>query len=188
MGWRSIAVVVVVGAMVISLLGINVFSSIKGTVKQDTSKLSTRDLALSCTTDMATQFHIHPHLHIFINGKEQSIPPDTGISATCLHPLHTHAEDEDHSTIHVESPEQRDFTLGDFFAVWGKTFSKDQILDAKADAGHEIVMTVNGTPNTDYENLVLKDGDQIVIKYEPKISVGGIQVQTSGGTVQVTPQ
>ncbi len=123
---------------------------------------TTREIAMSCTLDMYTQFHIHPHLRIMINGAEQTIPANTGISLSCMHPLHTH---DTSGTIHVESPEQRDFTLGDFFAVWGKTFSKDQILDSVIDASHEIVMTVGGAPSDAYENLVFKDKQEIVIEY-----------------------
>lgn len=39
-------------------------------------------------------------------------------------PIHTH---DDTGIIHIESPVKRDFTLADFFAVWNKPFSKDQI-------------------------------------------------------------
>jgi len=61
-----------------------------------------------------------------------------------------------------------DYHLSDFFAVWGKAFTKEQILDSKADAQHLVKMTVNGKENSDYENLVLKDNDQIIISYEKK--------------------
>jgi hypothetical protein len=123
---------------------------------------STREIALSCTLDLYTKFHIHAILSIVVNGAQQTIPADTGISPTCMHPIHTH---DDTGQIHIESPVQRDFTLGDFFAVWEKTFNKDQILDYKADAGHEIVMTVNGSSSDAYENLVFEDGQQIAIEY-----------------------
>lgn len=124
-----------------------------------------REIALLCTTDMATVFHIHPVLSIVINGQNQTIPANIGILPTCMHSIHTH---DATGTLHVESPEQRDFTLSDFFAVWDKTFSKDQILDAKTDATHEITVTVNGARVDTYENTVLRDKDQIVISYAVK--------------------
>lgn len=111
-----------------------------------------RQVALSCTTDMATQFHIHPHLEIIINGTQQEIPANIGISFSCMHPLHTH---DTTGTLHVESPTKRDFTLGDFFAVWKKPFNRDQITQE----------TVNGKETEDFENIVLHDRDQIVITY-----------------------
>ncbi len=129
---------------------------------QSVSTKTNRELALSCTTDPLTRFHIHPNLQIFVNGVQQTIPADLGISLTCMHPIHTH---DASGVIHIESPEPRDFTLGDFFAVWNKPFSKDQILDAKVDATHSIKVTVNGTPVDTYENTVMHDNDQIVITY-----------------------
>lgn len=130
-----------------------------------TSSRSNREIALACTTDMATKFHIHPHLEININGERQEIPADIGDSPTCLNALHTH---DATGELHVESPERRDFTLADFFAVWNKTYSKDQILDSKVDGEHVIRETVNGQEVADYENTVLRDQDQIIIFYEKK--------------------
>ena len=130
-----------------------------------------RELATSCTTDMATQFHIHPHLEIMVNGQKQEIPTGIGIDeAVCMHPLHTH---DVSGIIHVESPEQRDFTLDDFFFIWNKKFSKDQILDYKADDKHVIKETINGKEVQDYENTILRDKDEIVISYEPIDSTQG---------------
>ncbi len=127
--------------------------------------LTTRELALSCTTDPLTRFHIHPNLQIVVNGVQQVIPADIGISLTCMHPIHTH---DASGKIHIESPVPRDFTLGDFFAVWGKTFNQNQILDSVVDASHTITVTVNGTVVNTYENTVMHDNDQIVISYEAK--------------------
>lgn len=124
-----------------------------------------RQLALSCTTDVLTRFHVHPHLQIFVNGQKQDIPANIGDSLICLHPIHTH---DSSGTIHVESPEPRDFTLADFFAVWGKVFNQNQILDSVVDGSHIIKVTVNGAPVDTYENTVLHDEDQIVISYEIK--------------------
>lgn len=109
--------------------------------------------------------HIHPQLAISIDSQAVTIPANVGISATCMMALHTH---DDSGTIHIESPEAYTFTLGDFFANWGQTFSKDQILDKKVDATHEIKMTVDGQPSTEYEKLNLKDLQKIQIDYVTK--------------------
>jgi hypothetical protein len=50
--------------------------------------------------------------------------------------------------------------------VWGKTFTKDQILDNEVDATHELVMTVDGKPSQDFENLKLADKQDIIIEYK----------------------
>mgnify|MGYP001565829406 CR=1 FL=1 len=134
-----------------------------GGSKNSTSGKTNREVALSCTTDMATKFHIHPHLEIVVNGKKQEIPANIGVKLTCMNALHTH---DNSGTVHVEAPEKRDFTLSDFFAVWNKTYNKDQILDYKVDDRRVIRQTVNGEELQDYENTALRDGDQIVIFYE----------------------
>jgi hypothetical protein len=146
----------IIALVVLALVVLAVF-------KKDVGSLSSRDVAIACTTDMATEFHIHPVLEIYINGEQQVIPANVGITPSCMMSLHTHTPD---GIIHVEAPVQKDFTLGDFFAVWNKPFSKDQILDSKADETHRIRVTVNGSEVTTYENTILVDRDQIVIYYE----------------------
>jgi len=126
---------------------------------------ATRKLALSCTLDSLTKFHIHPHLQIVVNGKNEIIPANVGITVDCMRPIHTH---DTSGEIHVESPEEIDFTLGDFFAVWQEPFSSGQILDYRVNSGHEILMTVDGRPSGEFENLVLRDQQQIVIEYRIK--------------------
>lgn len=128
-------------------------------------EMTSREVALMCTTDMATQYHIHPELSIVIDGVPVEIPNDIGIMPTCMRSIHTH---DSTGIIHVEAEVQKDFTLSDFFAVWDKPFSKEQILDSVVDPTHEIVMTVNGQVVDTYENTILRDKDKIVITYEAK--------------------
>lgn len=123
---------------------------------------TSREIALFCTTDMATQFHIHPVLKITVIGQNQVIPANVGITASCMHSIHTH---DTSGTLHVESPVKKDFTLGDFFAIWGKEFNGNRILDLKADQNHPIRVIVNGTAVDTYENTVLRDKDKIEIVY-----------------------
>jgi hypothetical protein len=131
----------------------------------DDAAKSNRDVVMSCTTDMATQFHVHPELVIMIDGVKHEVPANIGIVNGCMHPLHTH---DASGTIHVESPVKRDFTLGDFFAVWGRPFDATHLLDRTADADHAVTETVNGKPTTDLENTVLRDRDKIVLSFGKK--------------------
>ncbi|OGY99117.1 MAG: hypothetical protein A2945_05375 [Candidatus Liptonbacteria bacterium RIFCSPLOWO2_01_FULL_52_25] len=154
----TVLVVVVVG---FSMLGVGgSFSQIWGGPSYEGKTV--REIAMDCTLDMYTKFHIHPNLAIIVNGEPQTLPANIGVRYGCMNPLHAHDET---GKIHVESPVQRDFTLGDFFAVWEKTFSKEQIFEHKTDAEHEIVMTVNGSPSDAYENLIFEDEQKIVIEY-----------------------
>lgn len=150
----------VVGGIALSI-GLVVFLVVKYSGPSKTN----REVALACTTDMATRFHIHPNLEIVINGEKQVIPANIGIKADCMNALHTHGTSGE---IHVESPQKRDFTLADLFAVWDKTYSRDQIFDFKADEQYTIRETVNGQEVEEYENTVLRDKDEIVIFYEER--------------------
>ena len=132
---------------------------------EDLQSMSSREIALRQTTDMATTYHVHPELTIFVNGTEVSIPEDLGVTATGMTAIHTHDEK---GVIHVEAPVKKDFTLGDFFAVWGKDFSRTKLLDTVADDKSEVVVTVNGQVVDTYENTILHDKDKIVISYEVK--------------------
>ena len=153
----------IIGFVTIAVFGLIGFLILKPQVS--VSSKTNHELALSCTTDMATQFHIHPHLEIVVDSQKQEIPARIGIRPTCMNSLHTH---DNIGTLHVESPEKRDFTLADFFAVWGKIYNQNQILDYKTDATHTIRETVNGRDVQDYENTVLRDGDEIIIYYEQR--------------------
>lgn len=124
------------------------------------TELSSRDVALMYTTDAATLFHIHPQLKIIVFGKEQLIPTNIGIEQTRMRSLHTHSAD---GLIHVESPIKKDFTLGDFFAVWGKSFTKEQILDTVLTKDNQTEITVNGTRVDTFDQTIMKDNDKIVI-------------------------
>lgn len=135
----------------------------KYSAKEKHVSLTSRQVALTCTTDMATEFHIHPELAIVINGENLPIPANLGIKPDCMTSIHTHDEP---GVIHVEAPIQKDFTLGDFFAVWGKEFSKNQILDYKVNDMASLTVTVNGEMVETYENTILRDKDKIVIRYQ----------------------
>lgn len=110
--------------------------------------------------------HIHPHLTIKILGQQQEIPANIGISSqTCMRPVHTH---DNTGKLHLEFPTWTDVKLGEFFRVWNKPFSKNEILDYKVDEKHEIRVTKNGEPNYDFESLIMRDLDQIEIEYLEK--------------------
>ena len=59
--------------------------------------------------------------------------------------------------LHVEATVPYDFTLGNFFTIWGQNFSSQEILGHHADATHRITMTVDGRPSDAFGSLVLQD-------------------------------
>ncbi len=155
----------IVGIVIVFVFALYLWQKNAGDVTTSGNKtykeMTSREVALLCTTDMATEFHIHPEIRIFINGAEVLVPHDTGIKPLCMNSIHTH---KDTPVVHVESPLQKDFTLGDFFAVWEKPFDSTHLLDYIATSTGQITVTVNGTKVDTFENTALNDTDQIVIE------------------------
>jgi hypothetical protein len=89
-----------------------------------------------------TAVHIHQHLDIYLYGEKVPVPALIGIDpATGYAPLHVH---DTSGVIHVESPTVRDYTLGQFFAVWGVRFTPTCIGGYCAGAGRQLEVFVNG--------------------------------------------
>jgi hypothetical protein len=106
--------------------------------------------------------HIHPYLEIIIDGKKEPIPGSIGVSSGVMRPVHTH---DGSGELHVEGPCKRDFVLGDLFKIWGREFSSECIFDNCVSSGGELTMTVNGIENSEFHNLILRDQDKIIIKF-----------------------
>jgi hypothetical protein len=102
------------------------------------------------------------NIRIVLNGTQIVIPAKIGDEADCTRPLHTVDNSGD---VYVESPIYYEYSLRDFFAVWGQVFTKDQIFTLHANSNHVITMTVNGVPNYEFENHILAPGDQITITF-----------------------
>ncbi len=120
---------------------------------------------VKCQSRERLDYHVHSQLAIFIEGEQVPVPGQIGIRDNCLFWLHTHGED---GLIHVEAPERLEYTLGQFFAVWGQSLGAEQLLDRTADASHEIRATVNGSPFAgDPGDIALEDGAEIVLQYGP---------------------
>ena len=98
---------------------------------------------IRCDRMEGSVFHIHQHLAVFVKGKPISVPDDGGrpVTGACLYWLHTHTGD---GLIHVESPEFRTFTLGQFFDIWGEPLSPTNVAGTKIAKG-QLRAYVNGT-------------------------------------------
>jgi hypothetical protein len=98
---------------------------------------------IACSPGEQVAFHIHAHLTIFVDGSARQIPYGIGIgnpqttptptgpfvtAGSCYSWLHTHAAD---GIIHIESPVQRTYTLGQFFDLWRQTLGPDQVGPAR---------------------------------------------------------
>lgn len=115
-----------------------------------------------------TGLHWHPKLGIMINGQKQELADGIGLGAV-HQKMHTHTEDFKEGVMHMEMQglvTKDDTKLGKFFQIWGKDFNSRKILDKEATVEGQIKMTVNGSENNEFENYMMKEGDNIEIKYE----------------------
>jgi hypothetical protein len=85
---------------------------------------------IQCLGSEQLAFHDHAHLTVFVNGSQRTVPAFIGIKpdGSCLYWLHSHTPD---GVIHMESPEQRTFTLGNYFDIWGQPLSATQVGPAQ---------------------------------------------------------
>jgi hypothetical protein len=85
-------------------------------------------------------FHIHAHLTVFVAGSPRQIPYGIGIAppleveptpqgpfaagGSAFFWLHTHAAD---GIVHIESPIERTYTLGNFFDIWSEPLGRQRV-------------------------------------------------------------
>lgn len=109
---------------------------------------------ISCGPIEQLAYHIHTHLAVYANGSPRTLPTGIGIPGSiaqqtslgpvaaggaCIYWLHTHTAD---GVIHVESPTQRVYTLGNFFDVWHQPLSANAVAGAKG----KVYAFLNGKP------------------------------------------
>jgi hypothetical protein len=108
---------------------------------------------IQCIAAEQAVYHIHAHLVVYVGGSARQVPLGVGVvqpsvsqtkngpfaSAThCYYWLHTHTND---GIIHIESPTQHTYTLGNFFDIWQQPLSANQAGPATG----TVTAFVNGT-------------------------------------------
>ncbi|HEV2378071.1 MAG TPA: hypothetical protein VGS19_38645 [Streptosporangiaceae bacterium] len=134
---------------------------------------------IHCQTMEQTLFHIHAHLTLFVDGSPRQVPAGIGIpgaqfqstpqgsfvtSGNCFYWLHTHAAA---GIIHIESPVQRTYTLGDFFDLWGQPLGPGQVGPAKGHVtatynDHVYLGNPRGIPLTRHAQIQLQVGTPLI--------------------------
>ena len=122
-------------------------------------------LGLPASPSMAANLHNHDLLQIFVHGKPVEVPQSIGINPTAgfLTSLHTH---DNSGIIHVESPTVENFTLGQFFDVWGVRLSSTCIGGLCNSGDNQLRAYVDGKPWTGSpRDIPLKQHEDIVLTY-----------------------
>ncbi len=158
------------GILLVALVGLGMIC-VGSTVDSASSTVRPRAPVIddiSCDTMEHLDMHIHAHLDIFIHGRIQTVPSDIGIiDNECIYWMHTH---DDTGIIHIESPEKRNFTLGEFFDIWNQNFSSSQIFDNTVDGSSNSTLNVyvNGSKisaGSDYRQIPINAHDEIAIVF-----------------------
>ncbi len=101
--------------------------------------------------------HIHQAVSITVDGSPKTIPASTGVVRRCMAELHTH---DATGEIHAESIDaQKEFTLGQFFVVWGKTIARE---------GYNLEVKINDVVTERPESTVLTNKQKIEMTYTKK--------------------
>ncbi|OGC86224.1 hypothetical protein A3D70_01785 [Candidatus Adlerbacteria bacterium RIFCSPHIGHO2_02_FULL_54_18] len=144
-----------IGGAVIALLVVGVWWS-QGMQASDSDVISRNGI------------HWHPTLAIYTKGVQQEIPANIGVglqyegmptydSGMRMSAIHTH---DDMPVVHLEfsgTVRENDLKLGNFFRIWGKDMSS---------FGSNMRMMVNGVPNTEFEQYIMRDGNIIELRYD----------------------
>ena len=78
----------------------------------------------SSSTESLT-VHYHSHVDIFVDGQPEPVASSIGREDQSLFsPLHTHSTS---GLIHIEAPEEQDFTVAMLFTEWGVRLTSDCI-------------------------------------------------------------
>ncbi len=122
---------------------------------------------ITCDVNEQLLFHIHAHLAIFVDGQQRLLPAGIGIGpplefeqgfvvgGSCFSWLHTHDQS---GVIHIESPIQRVYTLGNFFDIWGQPLSAKKVGPAEGD----VTAYENGQPFTGDITTIPLDAHDLV--------------------------
>lgn len=137
----AIVVGVVLAAVFVGLL-------IFGAINSHTNPVPTvagSSGSIPCDQLEHTQVHYHAAIQIVDQGAVHPIPGGIGIQGgetapSCFYWLHVHSANQ--NVIHIESPADRVFTLGDFFKVWDAWSSYNGGPHEKLDSSHVSTLTL----------------------------------------------
>jgi len=125
---------------------------------------------VECHRAEQTNYHVHSHIDVFVDGQKKEVPASIGIlsSPSCFFWLHTHSSD---GVIHIEAPQTREFTLGQFLNIWNQTRDSNGLFNSVSDKN--VTAYVNGNQfEGDYRDIQLESRKQIVLAYgEPPANI-----------------
>jgi hypothetical protein len=128
------------------------------------AKSAARATALGLPAE-GTTMHEHADVEIFVHGAKEPVPTDIGIDASkgTIQSIHTH---DDTGLVHLESSQSREFTLGEFFGVWGVRFTPSCLGAYCNEGNNRLQVFVDGKEvSGSLQDVRLDDQAVIVVTY-----------------------
>lgn len=131
----------------------------------DNLKTRLQRIGLPALSEEGTVLHTHQHLDIFIEGQSVPVPADIGVHklAKFISPVHVH---DDTNIVHVESPTKQNFTLGQFFDIWGLRFTDSCIGGYCTTGDKALKLYIDGKSiSSNFRDQTLEAYQEIVVTY-----------------------
>ena len=179
-----ILAIVVGGVMLAVFIGLLIYGAVNSKTSTGPPAVAASAGSIPCDHGEQTQIiHYHAALQIMEQGTVHPLPSGIGIqggetAAQCFYWLHVHASSPD--VIHIESPADRVYTLGDFFKVWDTFSTYNGGPHEQLDSTHVSTLTVGANQSIvvyvdlgDGKGAKLWDGDpnKIVLKSHEVITI-----------------
>jgi hypothetical protein len=104
------------------------------------------------------------HIRIVINDKEYPLEKNIGHDfGNCIRAVHTDSTD---GTVIIEANDMTEYTLGNFFEVWRKTFNNHQLFQYQTTNNHVLGVFVNGQRVTTFADTPLFANELIEVVYQ----------------------
>ncbi len=164
---------IVVGGILLALfVGLLIYGAINNKTTGGPPSVAGSTATIPCDHLEQTQIHYHTALQIVADGIVHPLPSGIGIqrgetAPSCFYWLHVHASS--HNIIHIESPSQDVFTLGDFFKVWDAFSRYNGGQHELLDSSHGSTLTVGANQSmVIYIDLNDGKGPKLATAVDPK--------------------
>ncbi len=162
-GKKRRIITAIISVLVVAALGATIYFLSQRSATSDNPNYPAVD-GIACQSTEQLAYHIHAHLTMYVNGQPFALPANVGIASdqSCYYWLHTH---DSTGVIHIESPTQKTYTLGEFFHEWSTRFPQIQYpTELDSTAGWQVY--VNGKAYTgDFHKITLQEHTLITLAY-----------------------
>ncbi|MEA2647042.1 MAG: hypothetical protein QOE92_2125 [Chloroflexota bacterium] len=122
--------------------------------------------SIKCESHEVLAYHVHAHLYIVLDGAAQTVASQIGIpggplAPKCYYYLHTH---DTSGIIHIESPGQAFYTLGQVFDIWGTPLNRTQVGFYQVPGGNLTTFVDGKQFDGDPRDVQLVNHTQVVLE------------------------